>query len=364
MFFGRNKDTQPDLSAVITFLNQFVHPSLIDGWASRPRIVSQSKTGEVTVTFPFAAGDVIKSLTGWMESQKTAGEDIPPMVINQRVSPLKTGDKPLIKGVKNILVVSSAKGGVGKSTTSVNLALALHSLGAKVGILDADIYGPSLPIMLGTKGKQPTTLDGKTMEPIEAHGLFSNSIGYLVPDENAMVWRGPMASKAFAQLVNETHWPDLDYLVIDMPPGTGDIQLSLAQQFPVTAAVVVTTPQDLALADAVKGVAMFEKVAVPVLGVVENMSYHICSQCGHHEAIFGQGGAVKMAQDHKLSLLAQVPLHISIREDIDAGAPTVVAKPESEHALVYHALAGKVASQLYWQGEPVAEQISITTVSE
>lgn len=364
MFFGRNKDTQPDLSTVITFLNQFVHPSLIDGWASRPGIVSQSKTGEVTVTFPFAAGDVIKSLTGWIESQKTAGEAIPTMVINQRISPLKVGDKPLIKEVKNILVVSSAKGGVGKSTTSVNLALALHALGAKVGLLDADIYGPSLPIMLGTKGKQPTTLDGKTMEPVEAHGLFSNSIGYLVPDENAMVWRGPMASKAFAQLVNETHWPDLDYLVIDMPPGTGDIQLSLAQQFPVTAAVVVTTPQDLALADAIKGVAMFEKVAVPVLGVVENMSYHICSQCGHHEAIFGQGGAVKMAQDHGLSLLAQVPLHISIREDIDAGAPTVVAKPESEHALVYHALAGKVASQLYWQGEPLAEQISITTVSE
>ncbi|STQ76466.1 iron-sulfur cluster carrier protein ApbC [Grimontia hollisae] len=364
MFFGRNKDTQPDLSTVITFLNQFVHPSLIDGWASRPGIVSQSKTGEVAVTFPFAAGDVIKSLTGWIESQKTAGEAIPTMVINQRISPLKVGDKPLIKGVKNILVMSSAKGGVGKSTTSVNLALALHALGAKVGLLDADIYGPSLPIMLGTKGKQPTTLDGKTMEPVEAHGLFSNSIGYLVPDENAMVWRGPMASKAFAQLVNETHWPDLDYLVIDMPPGTGDIQLSLAQQFPVTAAVVVTTPQDLALADAIKGVAMFEKVAVPVLGVVENMSYHICSQCGHHEAIFGQGGAVKMAQDHGLSLLAQVPLHISIREDIDAGAPTVVAKPESEHALVYHALAGKVASQLYWQGEPVAEQISITTVSE
>lgn len=364
MFFGRNKNTQPDLSAVITFLNQFTHTSLIDGWANRPGIVSQSKAGEVTVTFPFAAGDVIESLTGWIESQRTAGEDVPPIVINQRVSPLKAGDKPLNKGVKNILVVSSAKGGVGKSTTSVNLALALHTLGAKVGLLDADIYGPSLPIMLGTKGKQPTTLDGKTMEPVEAHGLFSNSIGYLVPDENAMVWRGPMASKAFAQLVNETHWPDLDYLVIDMPPGTGDIQLSLAQQFPVTAAVVVTTPQDLALADAIKGVAMFEKVAVPVLGVVENMSYHICSQCGHHEAIFGQGGAVKMAQDHGLSLLAQVPLHISIREDIDAGAPTVVAKPDSEHAAVYRALAGKVASQLYWQGVPVAEQISITTVSE
>ncbi|EOD79225.1 Scaffold protein for [4Fe-4S] cluster assembly ApbC [Grimontia indica] len=364
MFFGRNKNSQPDLDTVKTFLNQFTHASLVEGWADKQGMVTQAKSGELKVSFPFAASSLIQALKDWIETQKTAGEDVPALVIEQKVAPLKAGEKPLIKGVKNVIVVSSAKGGVGKSTTSVNLALALRAQGAKVGILDADIYGPSLPIMLGTKGKQPTTLDGKTMEPVEAHGLFSNSIGYLVPDENAMVWRGPMASKAFAQLVNETHWQDVDYLVVDMPPGTGDIQLSLAQQFPVTAAVVVTTPQDLALADAIKGVAMFEKVAVPVLGVVENMSYHICSQCGHHEPIFGQGGAVKMANDYGLSLLAQVPLHISIREDIDAGAPTVASKPESEHADVYLALAEKVASQLFWHGERVADQISITTVSE
>ncbi|CZF86351.1 iron-sulfur cluster carrier protein ApbC [Grimontia marina] len=364
MFIGLNKNSKPDLNTVKAFLNQFTHSSLVEGWADKQGFVTQAKSGDITVTFPFASAGLIEELRGWIERQKVAGEDAPELAISQKVAPLKASEKPLIKGVKNVIVVSSAKGGVGKSTTSVNLALALRAQGAKVGILDADIYGPSLPIMLGTKGRQPTTLDGKTMEPIEAHGLFSNSIGYLVPDENAMVWRGPMASKAFSQLVNETHWPDVDYLVVDMPPGTGDIQLSLAQQFPVTAAVVVTTPQDLALADAIKGVAMFEKVAVPVLGVVENMSYHICSQCGHHEPIFGQGGAEKMATEHGLSLLAQVPLHISIREDIDAGAPTVASKPESEHSEVYLALAEKVASQLFWRGEPVAEQISITTLGE
>lgn len=364
MFFGRKNDEKPDMDAVKAFLNQFSHAALVDDWSSCPGLVSQSKAGEITVTFPFAAAPVCEALAQWLDAQKSEGENLPAIQVRQRVVPLKAGEKSPLKGVKNIIVVSSAKGGVGKSTTSVNLALALKALGAKVGILDADIYGPSLPIMLGTKGKQPTTLDGKTMEPIEAHGLFSNSIGYLVPDENAMVWRGPMASKAFAQLANETHWPDIDYLVIDMPPGTGDIQLSLAQQFPVTAAVVVTTPQDLALADAIKGVAMFGKVDVPVLGVVENMSYHICSHCGHHEAIFGQGGAVKMAADMGLSLLAQVPLHIAIREDIDAGAPTVISKPESEHAEMYIALAQKVASQLFWRGEPMAEQISIVNVND
>lgn len=360
MFFDRTSTDSPDLNTVKAFLNQFTHPALIEGWADSAGWVSQNKQGDVMVTLPFAASDIMEALNAWLSASQEAA--LPPITVNQRIAPLKAGDKAPLKGVKNIIVVSSAKGGVGKSTTAVNLALALKAIGAKVGILDADIYGPSLPIMLGTKGKQPTTLDGKTMEPIEAHGLFSNSIGYLVPDENAMVWRGPMASKAFAQLANETHWPDVDYLVIDMPPGTGDIQLSLAQQFPVTAAVVVTTPQDLALADAIKGVAMFGKVDVPVLGVVENMSYHICSNCGHHEAIFGHGGAAKMAQEMGLSLLAQVPLHIAIREDIDAGTPTVISKPDSEHAGVYRQLAQNVASQLYWSGQPIAEQISVTNL--
>ncbi|MDD1794911.1 iron-sulfur cluster carrier protein ApbC [Enterovibrio sp. ZSDZ42] len=352
------------MSAVVDLLNQFQHPGLISDWASHPGIVLESKQGDVTVTFPFAAGELITELDAWLTVQKTNGTSVPSFTLTQRVAPIKAGDKALIKGVKNVIVVSSAKGGVGKSTTSVNLALALHAQGANVGILDADIYGPSVPIMLGTKGKQPVTLDGKNMEPVEAHGLFSNSIGYLVPDENAMVWRGPMASKAFAQLVNETRWPDLDYLVVDMPPGTGDIALSMAQQFPITGAIVVTTPQDLALADAIKGVSMFDKVAVPVLGVVENMSYHICGQCGHHEAIFGQGGAQKMAESLDLSVLAQVPLHMSIREDIDAGSPTVTSKPDSEHAAIYRQLALRVACQLFWSGETAPEQISITTLGE
>ncbi|MEZ9523530.1 iron-sulfur cluster carrier protein ApbC [Enterovibrio norvegicus] len=362
MIFGRSKNKDADLSAAIAFLNQFEHPALIGDWASQHGMVAQSDDKAFTVTFPFAASELASELDAWIEAQIERDISLPRFKVTQSVVPLKAGDKALLKGVKNLIVVSSAKGGVGKSTTSVNLALALRAQGAKVGVLDADIYGPSLPLMLGTKGKQPHSLDGKTMEPIEAHGLFSNSIGYLVPDENAMVWRGPMASKAFAQLVNETRWPDLDYLVADMPPGTGDIQLSLAQQFPVTAAIVVTTPQDLALADAIKGVAMFEKVAVPVLGVVENMSYHICSQCGHHEAIFGEGGAQKMAAQYGLSLLGQVPLHIRIREDIDAGAPTVASQPDSEHSAIYRQMALGVASKLYWNGEAAPAQISITTV--
>lgn len=344
------------LSDVIARLNQFKHSALVDDWASHPGFVVQTKQGNIEVIFPFAAAELISELNLWLD---TPNINMPPIKIVQRIVGMKVADKPPLKGVKNLIVVSSAKGGVGKSTTAVNLALALQVLGAKVGILDADIYGPSLPIMLGTQGQHPTSSDGKTMEPIVAHGLFSNSIGYLVSDNDAMVWRGPMASKAFAQLLNETCWPDLDYLVLDMPPGTGDIPLSLAQQFPVTGAIVVTTPQDLALADAVKGVAMFDKVGVPVLGVVENMSYHICSQCGHHEAIFGHNGAVKMAMDCDLPLLAQVPLHISIREDIDNGVPTVVAKPNSEHATIYRHMALNVVSRLYWQGSPVEETIAI-----
>lgn len=267
-----------------------------------------------------------------------------------------------INGVKNIIAVSSGKGGVGKSSTSVNLALALAAEGAKVGILDADIYGPSIPTMLGTEHERPTSPDGTHMAPIVAHGLASNSIGYLVTDDNAMVWRGPMASKALMQLLSETLWPDLDYLVLDMPPGTGDIQLTLAQNVPVTGAVVVTTPQDIALIDAKKGIVMFEKVEVPVLGIVENMSMHVCSQCGHHEPIFGTGGAEKLAVQYKTSLLGQMPLHITLREDLDRGQPTVVSRPDSEFTQIYRQLAGRVAAQLYWQGEVIPGEIAFRAV--
>lgn len=267
-------------------------------------------------------------------------------------------NRPGVNGVKNIIAISSGKGGVGKSTTAVNLALALAAEGAKVGLLDADIYGPSIPDMLGVEDQRPTSPDGTHMAPIIAHGLATNSIGYLVTEDNAMVWRGPMASKALMQLLNETLWPELDYLVLDMPPGTGDIQLTLAQNVPVTGAVVVTTPQDIALIDARKGIVMFEKVNVPVLGVVENMSMHICSECGHHEAIFGTGGAEKLAQQYHTQLLSQLPLHISLREDLDNGEPTVIRRPESEFTGLYRQLANRVAAQLYWQGEVIPEDIA------
>lgn len=267
-------------------------------------------------------------------------------------------DQPGANGVKNIIAVSSGKGGVGKSTTAVNMALALAAEGARVGLLDADIYGPSVPSMLGTDDQRPSSPDGKHMAPIMAHGLATNSIGYLVTDDNAMVWRGPMASKALMQLLNETLWPELDYLVLDMPPGTGDIQLTLAQNVPVTGAVIITTPQDIALLDARKGIVMFEKVNVPVLGVVENMSMHICSNCGHHEAIFGSGGAEKLAEQYHTRLLSQLPLHIQLREDLDAGEPTVIRDPHGEFTARYRQLAGAVAAQLYWQGEVIPGDIA------
>lgn len=265
---------------------------------------------------------------------------------------------PGVNGVKNIIAVSSGKGGVGKSSTAVNMALALAAEGAKVGVLDADIYGPSIPDMLGTRDERPSSPDGTHMAPIMAHGLATNSIGYLVTDDNAMVWRGPMASKALMQLLNETLWPELDYLVLDMPPGTGDIQLTLAQNVPVTGAVVVTTPQDIALVDAKKGIVMFEKVSVPVLGIVENMSMHICSNCGHQEPIFGSGGAEKLAEQYQTRLLGQLPLNITLREDLDDGQPTVVRRPDSEFTALYRQLAGAVAAQLYWQGEVIPEEIA------
>ncbi|MBD3653793.1 iron-sulfur cluster carrier protein ApbC [Kangiella sp.] len=251
--------------------------------------------------------------------------------------------------IKNIIAVASGKGGVGKSTTSVNLALALSHLGANVGILDADIYGPSIPIMLGLQGKHPESTDKKTILPVENHGLQSMSIGYLVKPEQAMVWRGPMASGALQQLINDTQWRDLDYLIIDLPPGTGDIQLTMAQKIPVTAAVVVTTPQDIALADARKAVTMFNKVSVPVLGVVENMAMHTCSNCGHQEHIFGAGGGDKLAQEIGVELLGSLPLALSIREQADSGEPTVVADPSSAESHLYLDIAQRIAAKLSLQ---------------
>jgi ATP-binding protein involved in chromosome partitioning len=251
----------------------------------------------------------------------------------------------LMPNVKNIIAVASGKGGVGKSTTAVNLALALAAEGASVGLLDADIYGPSQPMMLGVSGR-PETKDGKTMEPLENHGVQVSSIGFLIDPDEPMVWRGPMVTQALQQLLEQTNWRDLDYLIVDMPPGTGDIQLTLSQKVPVTGAVIVTTPQDIALLDARKGLKMFEKVGIPILGIVENMSTHICSNCGHAEEIFGAGGGAKMCQDFNVEFLGALPLTMAIREQADSGKPTVVAEPDGQVAAIYKDIARKIAVQV------------------
>jgi ATP-binding protein involved in chromosome partitioning len=256
----------------------------------------------------------------------------------------------LVPGIKNIIAVASGKGGVGKSTTAVNLALALAAEGASVGMLDADIYGPSQPVMLGITGR-PQSKDGKTMEPMEGHGIQAMSVGFLIEADTPMVWRGPMVTQALEQLLTETKWRELDYLVVDLPPGTGDIQLTLAQKVPVTGAVIVTTPQDIALIDARKGLKMFEKVGIPILGVVENMAIHICSNCGHAEHIFGSGGAEKMSRDYDVEVLGSLPLDIRIREQADSGKPTVVTEPDGPIAAIYRDIARKVAARIARQAE-------------
>ena len=251
----------------------------------------------------------------------------------------------LLPQVKNIIAVASGKGGVGKSTTAVNLALALAAEGAKVGLLDADIYGPSQPMMMGIEGR-PESDDGKTMDPLENYGVQVMSIGFLIDPDEAMIWRGPMATQALEQLLRQTNWKDLDYLIVDMPPGTGDIQLTLSQRVPMTGAVIVTTPQDIALLDAKKGIKMFEKVGVPILGLVENMAVHVCTQCGHTEHIFGADGGKKMAEQYEMDYLGALPLNMQIRLQADSGQPTVVSDPDGEVAAIYKAVARQVAVKI------------------
>ncbi|WP_375753337.1 iron-sulfur cluster carrier protein ApbC [Vibrio sp. HN007] len=347
--------------SVCRWLNGFAHPLLIDGWSDQPGIVKCLKNNAVKIEFPFYSNTLASDFSLWLEQQDISNEP-GELNVSYSVKALETHVQSQLPRVKNIIAVTSGKGGVGKSTTAVNLALALQAHGAEVGLLDADIYGPSVPIMLGMEDKTPDVRDGKFMIPIESFGIHTNSIGYLVDKSEAAIWRGPMASKALGQLLNETDWPDLDYLVIDMPPGTGDVQLTLSQQIPVTGAVIVTTPQDLALADVRKGLAMFERVETPVLGIVENMSYHICSHCGEKEHIFGVNGAEKMASEFGTSILAQVPLHITMREDIDSGKPTVVARPESEHSEIYLSLAERIASKMYWAGKELPDAIPFTAL--
>ncbi|MDG6896740.1 sodium:proton antiporter [Actinobacillus delphinicola] len=353
-------------------LQNFQHPTLEKDLLSLNAVKKITKFNdelhiELKMPFPWELGlialeseldDVFKQLT---DTQVIHWH------LKAQVATMKRANRmPAVKGVKNIIAVTSGKGGVGKSTVAVNLALGLQALGAKVGILDADIYGPSIPLMLGKQDERPTSPDNKHMTPISAYGVLTNSVGYLVPADSATVWRGPVASGALAQMLNETLWAEngreLDYLVIDMPPGTGDIQLTLSQQIPVTGAIVVTTPQDVALLDAIKGVHMFQKVSIPVLGIVENMSVHICSNCGHHESIFGTGGAEKMAEKYQLNILAKLPLHIQLREDMDKGTPSVVSHPEGEIAQGFLELAQRTAAELYWQGSVIPDEILFTEI--
>ncbi|MEJ2593059.1 MAG: iron-sulfur cluster carrier protein ApbC [Candidatus Thiodiazotropha sp.] len=314
--------------------------------------------GKVTVKVElgFPANGVLEQISDGVKAQVAALAGVSEVAVDITTKIVAHSVQKALKpidNIKNIIAVASGKGGVGKSTTAVNLALALAEEGARVGVLDADIYGPSQPRMLGITGK-PESTDGKTLEPMVGYGLQAMSIGFLIDEETPMIWRGPMVTQALEQLLNDTNWADLDYLVVDLPPGTGDTQLTLAQKVPVSGAVIVTTPQDIALLDARKGLKMFEKVEVPVLGIVENMSTHICSNCGHEEHIFGSGGGASMANQYHVDLLGSLPLDIRIREETDGGKPTVVAEPDARISQIYREIARKTAAKLSLQAKDYA----------
>jgi ATP-binding protein involved in chromosome partitioning len=305
-------------------------------------------TAKVQVVLGFPAAGYREQLAGILKEKVEAidGIDTASIEVSSKIAEhsVQKGVKHL-DNIKNIIAVASGKGGVGKSTVAVNLALALAAEGATVGMLDADIYGPSQPRMLGVHGK-PESIDGKSLEPMVSYHIQAMSIGFLVDEETPMIWRGPMVTQALQQLLGDTNWKDLDYLIVDMPPGTGDIQLTLAQQVPVSGAMIVTTPQDIALLDARKGFKMFEKVEVPVLGIVENMSMHICSNCGHEEHIFGEGGGQRMSEEYNVDFLGGIPLDKRIREETDSGKPTVVAEPDSRISQIYREIARRTAAKL------------------
>lgn len=333
-------------------LQALTFENLAEGSFSEKNIESAHfKKGQLKLklTLPFAAKSLWPAISQKLQKQLTDQSKVIDSVScdfqTEIVAHSVQGSIQPLPGVKNIIAVASGKGGVGKSTTSVNLALALQGEGAKVGILDADIYGPSIPTMLGVNAK-PETKDGKSMEPISAYSLQLMSIGFLINPEDAMIWRGPIVTSTLVQLLKETNWADLDYLVIDLPPGTGDVQLTLSQQIPVTGAVIVTTPQEVALIDARKALQMFNKVNIPVLGVVENMSTHICGQCGHEEAIFGHDGGMLLAEDNQVAFLGALPLDARIRQNMDLGEPTVINDPLGELSQKYHAIATQVSSAI------------------
>ena len=343
MFFSRKAElaTQKVAAILAKYFSLDVEDTLPWCAFSQP----ENEHAGVTVTLPFCIATQLDALKQEVRNQLKGKLGDDQLTFKQSVASGETEVAP-VTNIKNIIAVASGKGGVGKSTTSINLAFALMQEGAKVGILDADIYGPSIPIMLGNPDAHPESEDNKHMQPLMAHGLVANSIGYLVPQEDAAVWRGPMASRALKQLLDETLWPVLDYLIVDMPPGTGDIQLTMAQQVPLTASVVVTTPQDLALADAQKGISMFEKVNVPVLGLIENMSYYQCRACGTKDYVFSKDGGEALAERHGLPLLGQLPLDIHIREHGDAGTPLLITSPESALSESYREAARALSMQL------------------
>ena len=344
-------------------LNEYVDPLIGSGLVDAGLLDALEIDGDnvsVRLVLPFAAAAWHAQLeAAVVERLKAAGAQSVVVQIRQEItaSPVPSQLDPL-PGVRNIIAVASGKGGVGKSTVAANLALSLAAEGGRVGVIDADIYGPSQPRMLGVAGARPVSPDGKVMQPVSAHGLQVMSIGFLVDEEAPTIWRGPMVSQALQQLIGGTRWENLDYLVIDLPPGTGDVQLSLAQRVPLSGAVIVTTPQDIALLDARKGLKMFERVGVPVLGVVENMSTHVCSNCGHEEPIFGRGGGESLARQYGVALLGSLPLDLRIREQADGGCPTVAAEPDGELAAAYRQIARQVAARLVYGGAEDFPQIS------
>jgi ATP-binding protein involved in chromosome partitioning len=332
-------------------LNAYLDPYLAQTLGDAKAVVSLAvgaDSVQIELVLGFPCADYVEELKTALEShlKPLLGDALLALKLKSQITAhaVQRTLKPLAN-VKNVVAVASGKGGVGKSTTAANLALAWAQQGARVGLLDADIYGPSQPLMMGLSGAKPTT-DGKHLAPLRAHGVEVMSIGFMIDQEQPMAWRGPMVTQALTQLLGDTNWGDLDYLVVDMPPGTGDIQLTLAQRVPVSGAVIVTTPQDIALLDARKGLKMFEKVEVRVLGIVENMSIHVCSQCGHAEHVFGSGGGARMAAQYGVQLLGELPLDIRIREQADGGAPTVVAEQGSERARAYLLMARRTAARL------------------
>lgn len=350
--------TQTQIETVLKeYVDPYLDTDLVDAKAVK-KITIDGGAVTIDVVLGFPARGYVDTLVAKLteKAASVAGVNRVTVNVTSKVEAhgVQKGVKPL-PNIKNIIAVASGKGGVGKSTVAVNLALALSVEGASVGILDADIYGPSQPRMLGAQTK-PESKDGKTIEPVVSHGIQSMSIGYLIDEETPMIWRGPMVTQALEQLLRDSNWRELDYLVVDLPPGTGDIQLTLAQKVPVTGAIIVTTPQDIALLDARKGLKMFEKVEIPVLGIVENMSTHICSKCGHEEHIFGDGGGERMAKQYDVALLGQLPLDIRIREETDAGKPTVIADPECQISLNYRDIARRISAKLSLQKKDFASK--------